>query len=672
MNRRNCIGKMLIACACASVVSAAQAAPRFQDRTFLSEVFGGSRNYRIFLPPDYEVSPERFPVIYYFHGHSDRYTLERYDQGTDTVPKVAAFVSENKVIVVTVDGYVKDHYTGFYGGSPWDVRIDGGDFDFGEYFLEMVTHIDETYRTLTGRRYRATSGLSMGGFMSLFLSARYPDMIGSASSFNPGPEFYLGDKGRRVLWRPKDHVTNHEQSMVRLIRASGDYISQYHEETHAAYARADKVDYEYRRDEYHRHWATSIAETFAFHARAFTNPALEQQPDVWSHTDPYRHFAVWDYDVSRTGDGRSLVYLTDVREGGLRVTTRRWAPDGPAVQDQQITIVTSPRYLGGATYTVSDFDFETEKVTQATHTADEAGRITLRCDGGGHELGISGPGIAPQLPVLLPWTAKGKLHVEPNRDLALPIRLYNPSLDPMKNVKAVTSSAYPTVSWDGDSAFVPVLEPGQVADLSSSVSVRFVAGAGYFAPTRLLCHLSADGQPPSTVPIDVLVMPEIIRRPLKVTVVDGRSVSLTVFRQQGNQGGGQSISRQIREGKGNGNGLLEPGEEATFWVQIEQGLDPFDKNNWYRCKVYCESPWLEEVADLQEQKQLEWTGAQERTSVVRLAKGLPPDARIELLLDNETWSYDFTPDVRYGKEPLYQAFQVHRHHLHRYELGGIQ
>jgi hypothetical protein len=36
-------------------------------------------------------------------------------------------------------------------------------------------------------------------------------------------------------------------------------------------------------------------------------------------------------------------------------------------------------------------------------------------------------------------------------------------------------------------------------------------------------------------------------------------------------------------------------------------------------------------------------------------------------LDNETWSYHFTPDVRYGREPLYQAFQLHRHHLHRYE-----
>ena len=92
-----------------------------------------------------------------------------------------------------------------------------------EYFKELVAHIDATYRTFTDRRHRATSGLSMGGFMSLWLSARYPQLIGSASSFNPGPEFYVGDKSRRVLWRPKDHVQNHRYTMVRLMTMSMSY-----------------------------------------------------------------------------------------------------------------------------------------------------------------------------------------------------------------------------------------------------------------------------------------------------------------------------------------------------------------------------------------------------------------------------------------------------------------
>ncbi|MBI4877664.1 MAG: hypothetical protein HY822_23785, partial [Acidobacteria bacterium] len=116
---------------------------------------------------------------------------------------------------------------------------------------------------------------------------------------------------------------------------------------------------------------------------------------------------------------------------------------------------------------------------------------------------------------------------------------------------------------------------------------------------------------------------------------------------------------------GNGNGILEPGEEATIWVKLAQGLDPFDKNNWYRAKIYTDSPCLPEIAGLAEPKQREWTGAKERTSLVRLD---PACDTISLILSNESWSFHFTPDVRYGTEKLYQAFQLHQTHLHRLNL----
>ena len=301
-----------------AAMPAVSATQPFYDRKHFSKVLGEERSYRILLPPDYESSGRRYPVIYYFHGHSDRYTLEKYDNGTDTIPKMADCVAHHAAIVVSVDGYVARDYTGFYGGTPWDIMLDGGDYDFGEYFKELVAHIDATYRTLTDRRHRATSGLSMGGFMSLWLSARYPELVGSASSFNPGPEFYVGDKGRRVLWRPKDHVEDHTRTMVRLIRASGDYISQYQEETRDAYARAHDVDFEYRRDEYHRHWATSIGETFEFHMRSFANSALDNIPAEWSHDDPYRAFEVWGYKVEVSSEGTGITCLHDVSQSGLR------------------------------------------------------------------------------------------------------------------------------------------------------------------------------------------------------------------------------------------------------------------------------------------------------------------------------------------------------------------
>jgi enterochelin esterase-like enzyme len=641
----------------------------FFDRTHQSSGFGEPRNYRIFLPPDYASRNIAYPVIYYFHGHSDRYTLERYDEGKDTVPKIAAFVAAHPVIVVAVDGYVARDYTGFYGGSPWDIREEGGEYDFGAYFRELVAHIDGTYRTLTSRRARAISGLSMGGFMSLYLSARYPDLIGSASSFNPGPEFYIGEKGRRVLWRPKDHVGNHTRTKVRLIRASGDYISQYHEETREAYARADEVAFEYRRDEYHRHWATSIAETFEFHWRAFADSALDNVPEIWSHDNAYTTFEVWNYRVQTEGVEPGLTCLEDVQQNGLRVTTRRWAPDGPPVIERRLTITTAPLYQASAPYLLLDYNLSTGSTTRKELRADQTGRLTFSTDGAGHQFSFVGLGTGGQPPVLLPLTMKDTLRLVPEQELSLPVRIYNPRGVAMEAVRVKLTSEYPTVHILAGETIIPKIESGLALDLADRLRVRFTAGAGYFAPTRLLLTLTYDGWHSVTKNIDVLVTPELIEAAREVMILDGRTATLNVFRQKGNQGGGGSIQRTLTEGKGNGNGILEPGEEATIWVRMRQGLDPFDKNNWYRAKVYTDSRWVTEVADLQEQKQLEWTSAKERTSLIRLAPNTPAGTRIPLLLDNESWSYTWTPDVRYGTERLYQAFQLHRRHLHCYELA---
>ena len=648
---------MLIVC-----VSGLRAAQPYNDRSHHSKVFGESRNYRVFLPPAYDASHQRYPVIYYFHGHSDRYTLEKYDNGLDTVPKIAAFVALHDAIVVAVDGYIAKDYTGFYGGTPYDVRAEGGDYDFGDYFLELVHHIDATYRTLTDRRHRSTSGLSMGGFMSLYLSARYPELIGSASSFNPGPEFYVGEKGRRSLWRPKDHVLSHERTMIRLIRASGDYISQYHEETRAAYASAPSVDFEYRQDEYHRHWATSIGETFEFHMRALQNPALDVIPVEWNYTSAYRSFSVRGYQVESDISGPGIFYLEHVNQGGMRIRTRRWAPDGPSAACSSLQITTAPLYRPGAAYQLIDRDLAHAATSTREAVATSEGRLSINVDCAGHELGIAGPGAGAQGPVLLPLTTKDYLRLPSGKSLTLPIRVFNPRGAALEKVRAGLTSAYPTVEILKGHAAIPRLAPGEVANLSSEFQIRLHAGEGDFTRARLELALVADDKE-SKQSIDVLIAPSDPPAPMEVAILDGRTRTFPVFRQRGNQGGGATIERTVTEGKGNGNGVLEPGEQATVWVKLKQGVDAFDKNNWCRAKVFSDSPWLTEIGDIQETKQREWTSAQSRTSLLELSPQVPPGTQIPMLLDCESWSFHFTPDVRYGKENLYQAFQIHKHHI---------
>jgi predicted alpha/beta superfamily hydrolase len=475
------------------LASGLYAAQPYYDRTHDSRVFGEKRTYRIFLPSDYETSGKSYPVVYYFHGHSDRYTVERYDDGHDTVPKIADFVAHHDLIVVAVDGYVARDYTGFYGGFPYDVRGDGGDYDFGEYFLELVKHIDSTYRTWTDRRRRATSGLSMGGFMSLYLGARYPDRIGSASAFNPGPEFYVGEKDRRSLWRPKDHVLNHQQTMIRLVRASGDYISQYHEETREAYAHTPVVNFEFRQDEYHRHWATSIGETLAFHMRAFANPALDVTPADWNYTSAYRVFNAWGYQVSTDASGPAFVSLQHVTQNGFELTTRAWAPDGPAATCRAIDLQTAPLYKPGANYLVTDLAIPTGVVQRREIVAASDGHLHIQEDCSGHIVSFSGPGAGASSPALLPVTSKDVLRLLPGKSVTIPIRIYNPRNIPIKDVRIGLSSEYPTVEIVRGTAFQQQLSPGQVADLTPSFALRFVANNDGFARANVDLKLNYDG-----------------------------------------------------------------------------------------------------------------------------------------------------------------------------------
>ena len=450
--------------------------------------------------------------------------------------------------------------------------------------------------------------------------------------------------------------------MIRLVRASGDYISQYHEETHAAYAAAPEVDFEFRQDEYHRHWATSIGETFEFHMRAFANPKLDVTQLPWNYTSAYREFEVHGYRVNAGIEGPALTLLEHVSAAGLRLRTRRWAPDGPAAACASIKLVTAPLYHPGADYKVLDYSFERRAAAISELRADAEGRLALNTDCSGHEISFTGPGAGSQPAITTPLAATDLARPAPGPPVHLPIKVLNPRVTPIASLRAELSSEYPTVQIINGTAERKALGPGEVADLSGAFLVKFTASESGFARTRLQLKLTFDGAE-SSENFDVYVQPDPLPAPAEVNVLDGRTLTFSVFRQAGNQGGGAALSRTVTEGEGNGNGILEPGEDATIWVRLPQGLDPFDKNNWYRAKVYADSPWLTEAADIQEPKQREWTGAQNRTSLVRLSREVPAGTEIPLILDCESWSFTFTPDVRYGKEPLYQAFQFHKHYL---------
>ncbi|MDZ7640233.1 MAG: hypothetical protein U5J83_18595 [Bryobacterales bacterium] len=229
-------------------------------------------------------------------------------------------------------------------------------------------------------------------------------------------------------------------------------------------------------------------------------------------------------------------------------------------------------------------------------------------------------------------------------------------------------SEYPTVKVLKSEAKIGELAAGDVVDVGELLLIPVTAERNAYARVSLTATVVFDDWHSARENIAALVEPEAMEAPLAYELLDGRTMTLPMFRQQGNQGGGSIVERSVTEGTGNGNGILEKGETATIWVKVAQGIDPFDKNTWHRAKVRSVSTALREVGDLQEEKQREWTGAQERTSLVEWRADAPKGATARLILENESWSFHFTPDVRYGSEKLYQAIQLHRRHLHEIEL----
>ncbi len=127
----------------------------------------------VYLPPSYYTSEKAYPVVYYLHGHGEgvggymNSNQTRFDE---------AFESDAKeFIFVEVQG---DLY--YYVNSP----VTG---NWEDYIMdEVIPLVDDTYRTMKSSESRGICGFSMGGFGSLNLALRHPDIFGAVYSMSPG------------------------------------------------------------------------------------------------------------------------------------------------------------------------------------------------------------------------------------------------------------------------------------------------------------------------------------------------------------------------------------------------------------------------------------------------------------------------------------------------------
>lgn len=153
-----------------------------------------NRRIWIYLPPDYETSGKKYPVMYLHDGQNlfDELTAYSGEWGIDETLNKIAQTGKTVPIVVGIDN----------GG---DKRIDelspfnnpkygGGN---GENYMKFIAetlkpYIDKNFRTKKCAKHTTLGGSSLGGLISVYGVAKHPKTFGKIIAFSPA--FWFNSK----------------------------------------------------------------------------------------------------------------------------------------------------------------------------------------------------------------------------------------------------------------------------------------------------------------------------------------------------------------------------------------------------------------------------------------------------------------------------------------------
>jgi len=145
------------------------------DQTFASRILNRDVLYRVYLPPGYATSSQRYPVLYMLHGRN-----ANYQQWTEygLTKQADALILAKKIqpfIIVMPEGEFSYWMNHANGGPRW-----------ADYLaIDLVEHIDSTFRSLPNTTNRAIGGLSMGGHGALQVGMNYPEVFSIIGAHSP-------------------------------------------------------------------------------------------------------------------------------------------------------------------------------------------------------------------------------------------------------------------------------------------------------------------------------------------------------------------------------------------------------------------------------------------------------------------------------------------------------
>ena len=140
------------------------------------------RDLYVYLPPNYEESLKKFPVVYCLTGFTGRGKMMVNDKAFSlNIPERLDKLIANKTIKPMI-AVMPDCFT-YYGGSQYINSTATGNYE--DYLTqEIVPFIDDNFRSLSSKNSRAVMGKSSGGYGALIMAMRHANLFGLACSIS--------------------------------------------------------------------------------------------------------------------------------------------------------------------------------------------------------------------------------------------------------------------------------------------------------------------------------------------------------------------------------------------------------------------------------------------------------------------------------------------------------
>lgn len=165
--------RLALAATLSLVAALAQAGEVFLE-TFRSQAIGRDYKYTVYLPDAYKTGNQRYPILYLLHGAGGDENEWLFKGGLRETMDALIARRVIKPMVVVMPG----HTQGWW--------VDGAR-EKAETALvkEVMPHAEGKYRVDAQRSNRLIAGLSAGGYGTLNLVMKYPQMFAAAAIMSP-------------------------------------------------------------------------------------------------------------------------------------------------------------------------------------------------------------------------------------------------------------------------------------------------------------------------------------------------------------------------------------------------------------------------------------------------------------------------------------------------------